>query len=996
MLMNQRRQASRRREGQALLVAVLLMMVILLTGILFVALVAYNQQQSARSVDVNTAQGLAEAGIRWCNENLTNSPQGADWRPPFRPFNAATYDANDRDTWPVPPVMDTDGNAFGVYGPDRTPNTEQDYYREFELARGWHGLVDATTGEYLRYGFYRIPDLNSTPQDVELPTEAGSIAGKGHIWVRVTYNPNPPYEDRLSEAAIRRPDEMSANIKIESIGVVDDDVPVFRYLQAYKPIGLTDYVLFVTDKDRTGRPAKLGFNPRLHMHNDEEVHWLSQDWYGPMRFNPRLELTGDYSSTRLALTPRPTEAVLEVPGVNPPVVTGGYLRMDRLEAAGGISEPTPSPPLHSAAVYERDEAGEFTPLGYVSTTGDTLGGLVLDGEQATDADGYSRHTRRLSPPRLFEGGAAERYRALSRDSGDIVNGINLGKYGFGRGVYVDNRGERQFVREDGSSDIRALINDWMQVFHAGRHSAQDSGWNPTYTTYTAPGVEITLFPSEAAALDFWQLTPTDIPSNQPQTVWWPGHVAGEPGIRLTRHDRTWLWYNPVSDAIEDSGEMTMYVDYPAYPNQVVFAEGNVRVRGALPPRDVNAPDSYRDYNLTIVSGGTIYIDGQILSPQDMLGRDAGSGSAPSGGELPDEYNTKVALLARDCVALNPTRIVPQLTSGTISAEPDDPFNPRWDEQHWVLSPEVSGSAYSSWTFGERLPDDHRVSLVVQHTAVDPGPAAISMSIFDGMTSTWTRFDFGGIWNPEKFYFVQPGLAPPPPPPHSNVETTLTPDWSWPYSPEDPVLPWDIRGYLDDAPGYPVPGVLKAVAISRADPALAGLGGGATEYWLKRWKLHQTTGAGDPIGGVHAKVNALIYAENGCWFVIPGDHFDPRQSGVLARHFRRYNYDICVRGAITENFRAEPEMVREWSDKWAWPLPGGGWATIRYEFDESLRDNRDPRDLRISTLSGNERFTHSASTPLPGHDGVSASPKSNLPRLPLLPVSPDLIFFGEGM
>lgn len=991
MLMSQPRRMSARRDGQALLVAVLLLIVILLTGILFVALVSYNQQQSARSADVNTAQGLAEAGIRWCNENLTNSPQGADWRPPFRGFGSAgAYDPADRDTWPVPPVMDTDGSPYGVYGPDGMPNTEQDYYRDFELARGWHGLVDAATGEYLRYGYYRIPDLNSTPQEVTLPTEAGAIAGKGHILVRVTYNPDPPYEDRLSPG--RRLDEMSAYIKIESIGVVDDDVPVFRYLAAYKPIGLTDYVLFVTDKDRTGRPAKLGFNPRLQMHNDADVHWLSQDWYGPMKFNPLLELTGDHSGTRLALTPQPTQAVVEVPGVNPPVVTGGYLRMDRLEAAGGISEPAPSPPLNTAAVYGRDAGGAYTPLGYVSTEGDTLGGLVLDGVQGADAAGHSRHTRRLSPPRVFEGEAANRYRALTRDSGDIVNGVNLGRYGLGRGVYVDNRADRQFVREDGTSDISALMNDWMQVFHAGRHSAQDSGWNPTYTTYTAPGVEITLFPSEGAALD-WHLTPTDLPSNNPETVWWPGHVAGEPGIRITRHDRNWLLYDPGEDTEVDTGESTMYVDYPAYPNQVIFAEGNVRVRGTLPPRDANAPDSYRDYNLTIVSGGTVYIDGQILSPQDMVGRDAGSGALPAGGIIPDEYNTKVALLARDCVVLNPTRIVPQLTSGAVSAEPDDPFNPRHDEQHWVLSPEVSGSAYSTWTFGEPLTAAHRVGLVVQHTAVDPGPAAIAMNVFNGMTNTWTRFDFGGIWNPEKFYFVQPGLVSPP---HPNVETTLTPDWSWPYSIADPVLPWDLRTYLDDGVGYPAPGVLKGVAISHADPGLGGLGGGPTEYWLKRWKLHETTAAGDPIGAVHAKVNALVYAENGCWFVIPGDYFDPRQTGGLARHFRRYNYDICVRGAITENFRAEPEMVREWSDKWAWPIPGGGWATIRYEFDESLRDNRDPRDLRISTLSGSDRFTHSASQRLPGLVGLSASPRSNLPRLPLLPVSPDLIFFGEGM
>ena len=32
-------------------------------------------------------------------------------------------------------------------------------------------------------------------------------------------------------------------------------------------------------------------------------------------------------------------------------------------------------------------------------------------------------------------------------------------------------------------------------------------------------------------------------------------------------------------------------------------------------------------------------------------------------------------------------------------------------------------------------------------------------------------------------------------------------------------------------------------------------------------------------------------------------------------------------AITEAFHAEPGMVRDWCDKWAWPLVGGGWAAV---------------------------------------------------------------------
>ena len=50
-----------RRGGQALLIAVLLMMAILLVGILFVAIVTYNQSSSARHEDMLLGQALASS-----------------------------------------------------------------------------------------------------------------------------------------------------------------------------------------------------------------------------------------------------------------------------------------------------------------------------------------------------------------------------------------------------------------------------------------------------------------------------------------------------------------------------------------------------------------------------------------------------------------------------------------------------------------------------------------------------------------------------------------------------------------------------------------------------------------------------------------------------------------------------------------------------------------------------------------------------------------------
>lgn len=1027
----------RRTAGQALLVAVLLMMVILLTGILFVAIVSYNQFQSSRSADVVAAQSLADAGIRWANDNLTKNVEGADWRPPFRAFdpNNVPLDvpaAGASSTWPIPPVMDVDEtHGWGVFGLDGIEGTEDDYYSDFERARGWCGRVDydaessSGTGAYLTQGFYRLPDVNSTPSAVQaagiLQAGAAAVGGRGHILVRVSYDPDPPFEPEdapfIDAAGNPIVKQMSGAIKIESIGVVDEEVPVFRSLVAYKPLGLTDYVLFVTDKNGEGRATRLGFDPALDMDGDATtVDWLPQHFYGPMKFNTALELYGANAdpgnsvagtTTKLCVTDEPTLPALEAPGVNPIVPAGGYLRQDRIEASGGIHLVGSAT---GVGAYGRDSTGAISELGFVNSSGgafSTYGGRILDGNPGTDVAGYQRACPQQAAPDALTGTGLERYRELTRDSGALVTlatgeQVNLGTLGAGRGIWVDNTTDLQFVAADGTHDLDALMADWMRGFPGGSFSGAGSGWNAMQTSYVAPGVEITLYPTELAALDAavfgsGAAVLSPIPTTAPNSVWWPLHVAGQPGIRLRRSDRNWRWFDGTT--LRDSGLRTLYLDYPTYPNQVIMAEGNVRISGMQPPAMVSGTGQItRDYNLTVASGGTIYIDGQLLSPQDVYGRDAGNGGAPVGA-VSDERNPKLALLARDCVCLNATQLAPQATSGAVTVGPDDPANPSADAQHYVLTSEAQGSAYTQYTLGEPLLAGRMMALSVYHTGADPGPAAAQVSVYNGATGTWSPFVFGnadtdgdGTADPvTRFYFAQPGQLPVALDGGPWMDTALSPVWGQLYrtstGPNALDLPWSIPGLMGSV------GTPMAVALGAADLGLSGLGTAATDYWVKKWKLYESVapagggGNDEPTGALHAKINALIYAENGCWFVIPGDYFDGTQVGYMARRFRRYNYDICVRGAITEAFHADPGMVRDWSDKWSWPLAGGGWATIRYEYDEQLRAARWQAATTLTGASGNVRAAASSLVPLPA--------QANLPKLPLLPVTGQLDFQGEG-
>ncbi len=941
-----------RRSGQALLIAVLLMMAILLIGIFFVAIVTYNQSSSSRHEDMLLAQALAEGGVRYADHMLRYSPQGADWRPPDPPAQyqgAAEYDP-------------------GFWGADGVQYTEDDYYTETEISRGWAPLRNGTLaapGGYVRRGFTRYPDPR---QPGSTSAEVNNFTlGRGYFLLRVTYDPDPPYE--ANDPTPHVADPMSCHIKIESIGRVEG-VEVYRKLLAYKPVPLLNYLRYVTDGTNTGKPAQLGFAPFMDMNNDglltAPVEWIPCVYEGPIKINSALEVAGapnaGSASTKFRLTTQT--------GGTAGVSSNGYLRDDTVQVAAGVDMLNG---VSNAAEVAVDGGAPVQLLPSSDPAFTTVGGRVADGQEAMDSSGYSRFDSALAPPSITLSAdvtGAERYRELTRDSGDLVldpatgSYVNSGTWGHGAGVYVDNNDDVQFAdASTGKHDLEALIDDWQRPQSASGLRSADSGWNALYTTYAPVGIEIELLPTEAAAGG----TPSATAPAAPGSVWWPNHIAGEPGIKLTRHDGTWKRADGT-----DSGDKVMVVDYPLWPNQVIFAEGNVRIKGQLPPAARDGTGNLtRSYDLTVVSNATIYIDGQILSPQDV---DA---------TVRDEDNTKVALLARDCVCLNTTQVVPQLTSG-VPAVPDDEENPNDREQHWELSPGSDGRTYSLWWWGES-PAGNTINLVVKQTAADPGPSGVGLTLWDAASGTYTPFVFAAPAPTPPlvdttFLFVPPGTVLPGgvAAPTSYCSTAIAPNWEA-LATSPPTVPWDITSYLNTGVG-----VKNAVVFKHEDPHLSA---GSTDYWVKKWKVEQLDGSGNPVGAIGARVNAVVYAERGCWYVLTSDYFDKQATGADAVRFRRYNYKITFKGAIAENFTARVGAVRGWTDRTAFPeaYTGGAlsqWGTIKYIFDESLRI---ARDQALTTLVGVDR-----SSP-----DVLASAQSNLPKLPLLPVSPDLVYYGEA-
>lgn len=1038
------------RRGQALLVAVLLMSVILLVGILFAAIVSFNQEQSARHLDLVAAQLQADAGINYASRMLESSPQGADWRPRFVPYvpvtpvplvtDPTTWPA-DPASWPNPPAKYEDGSVdFNFYGPDGIEGSEDDYYSDFEIVRGWFPVRrgdPGAPGEFIRMGFFRFPDPNQVAAGVgamDNPT-----IGRGYFLLQVTFDPDPPYEpgDPSNQ------DRMSGATRIISIGRSVEESNVFRRVVAYKPVGLMDQMRWITNKTGQASDAVLGVRANVDM--DASKTWSPNESLfsylpGPIRSEVPLYWAG--------------QEVVNAPSTVFRLHTGpagneGYLRDDYVLATRGLYALDDPDAANGAAIQLNGPTGSQALLP-----------VRVDQDAATVPDRVrvgSRDIPPLAPPDLEAADpttGVSRYHALTRDSGrmmratadDPANGIksgepvNTGFYGGGRGFYINNVNDVQYPGNDGLSDLSLLQSDWLKT-PAGTGAADAwSGWNPLFTTYTPAGVEIEFFPTDKAVLrtcadGTWLNTPP----TSPGTLWWPGHVDGEPGIKITRHDRPWRRADDLSGAWqigEDSGQYVMVIDYPRYPNAVIMAEGNVRVKGILPARDTANRD--RTYDVTVVSNATIYIDGQLMTAQDVSGRRYGTND-PSTGVL-DEDTAKIALLARDSVCLNPTQLVPQLTRNA-PARPDDEANPTLVDQHWELGASPDQVAYTQWRFGwpdidwnndgigdgapgANVPAGISINLTPIHTGADPGPSGMGMIVHQETpdpAATPPFINTDHVFDPANvdrylFMFVPPGALfggiPTPAPAASNA---ILPVWQTPGNTpslpfDNPNVPFDISANVtrDIGPA-------NGVTMTYRDPQI---GAGATAYLLKKWKVEELIPVGGndghfdnnspsyefPRGAVHAKVNALMYAQRGSWFVIPGQYFDPQATtedldndgtitaleSLYAARFRRYNYEITVRGAIVEDHTAPIGAVQTWTNRWAYPIYEGTaaaptlrWGTIRYQFDERLRVNR---DQALTTLTGAGLTTRSSGSML-------TTPESMLPKLPCLPSSPTLIYTG---
>ncbi|MHB9131377.1 MAG: hypothetical protein ACYDBB_09845 [Armatimonadota bacterium] len=924
-----RRYASR---GQALIIAVLIMFVLVGLGGVFLAMIHDAMVQTAKAEERIKLDKVLDSGFQFIKTQLIYGPDGADTR--------------------------------GEAGPDlKNP--------------GWINSGD---------GFYKVTVSYGPNTDIDASNPF--LANPLDRYLKV---------DVVARYALENPPQMrDPNDPVFSkyrAGFLSSKRFLERKITAFMPIGLTDYLLWVTNLDGSADLPVIGTDLM------ETIRTID--------FDPTSYLSG--STADVAALNDPTRAATATVSILPiydgPIhVNGGAkLALASFHMTNGATGDGATY-RDNFYIYRRDVFEATGPLErYETISGNvtsimlnthtvpmvtaTAAQIILDpvNAQATGTTRALLHTRKNDPvirtlraPLIDQRDQTTgiyRYRALTMSSGEWQNSVSsamttsivhTGAIGWGEGTYINNPDHIQF-----RGDIDALRQEWM--------STTATNWVSGIYDPRREAVELTMHDYTTSA---------------------SGVVVQLPYLELRRFDGLQFYDKggqPAGDRIT--------LPYPR--NGVVYAEGNLIVRGTLPAsqaftRDPVNPAQYiplvnsgvqrpggwddatgsikhyvndanRRYDLTIVSGGTIYIEGSLVSPALR------SLNTATPFQYGNPQDSKLALLAMDNVCLNPTR------QFSLDAPVEEGLSA--DEKYWRAR--AGNPIKLTFNLGGAITPTTRIML--RHA----GKTALFNPLYNVMQMSLNGQPY--LWNTdpsdtegEKFYFcnnTQLGIFGIPPVRWSNA--FYDPNWC--------IQSW---GGLNAIPqptiyGY---GVENTAQFDWLE--------GTTDYLLSAG--NDTLGPGFTVMGSDLRVDALIYAQRGSWFIIPGRYYN--EDPLLAAQWPYPKYKepldirIIVNGAIVQNRPAPPEMEAEWMKHWRGSNLNYFITGTKTDLDgTTVPDRWDPGtgswDATAwcwSSYRTGIEYHYDATLMMPAcYDLDPENPNIRYyrPRLPKLPVSPNVFSIG---
>ncbi|MHB9025625.1 MAG: hypothetical protein ACYC7E_15890 [Armatimonadota bacterium] len=976
------RRASR---GQALIIAVLIMFI--LTGLagVFIALINQAMIHAARAEERLKLAKVLQAGLEHAKNEILFSPSGADWRP------------------------------------DRGPDINNP---------GWVHTAD---------GFYKI---------------IVSYGPHGEITDSSPFNANPL--DRFltvkvdARFALENPPRMKdpTDTAAEEYrkGFLNPKRFINRQVVALVPLGLPDYARWFTNLDGNPDPMRLGIDVDLSgmttviddpsgkpddWLNDSATNWTVASALsyltvieGPVRSNGPLALYNvrlDFTNEELAPS--------NYAGNSSYVKQFYVLRRDMLEVVGALEQFEGTTAISYVLVNAQDQEMGATSLQTYQYIFDPVAAQASATMlQFLQNPRNNALMRGLKPPLLDQAHPStglRRYMELTLGSGEWAanSAYNTGALGYGEGMYINNPEDIQC-----GGDLDVLRQEWLNT--------TADNWEHGVYNPDPHAVQIILHDWEYASATA-SITVTQPPYIELR------RVGGKP--------------------FYDKGNMpvghSIVTPYPR--NGVIYAEGNVIVKGQLPASlaftdddgdGVDSPEDHdqqyvplyrgvggqapggwspfdgrinsyskpdgtfipyvtedgsigryvdevnRRFDLTIVSGGTIYVEGNLLSPSSRRNNYVENVSNVETLRVMrsgSEYDSKLALMAMDYVCLNPTRL--------FEVEEPSDTSSAGGERFWRTGLGIPPINLNFTTAG---PIDANTRIMLRHAGesalINPLYCAFRLRV-NSVPYLWDIITNPPPLDPpataDRFYFCSEELrdqfvA-------SSVINNIFTQWGSEFF--DPN--WRLQ-FVDQFDGtrrvFPASLPLQLYGFGAENTLRFEWLDGTTHYLLSAGS--DDMGSGFLVTPGDLQIDALIYAQRGSWFIIPGRYYNEREDQDLPWPYPKYqeplDFRIVINGAIAENRPAPPEAEEAWVSHWRgsnlqyFISPGNNKPHYYDPGSPQSAWNRD--DWRWSDRRLGIEYHYDATLARPvcyDVDPDNPGTRYYYPRLPKLPVSPNVFSIG---
>jgi hypothetical protein len=1076
--MANRQNTNVRQGGATLIIAIIILGILLILGVAFSIIISQSVTLSGDALRRQIANDMAKAGIETMHERMLNSSADVAFLsttvvnlPDFTKDPDAMY------LRPASGYMfpSPSNNVVDLGGPDGLGP-----YVRFEFDRG-RALVRVryAPSDYDAFsdptGALRQPGRTRRYLIIEAVGRPGKVTVGGRIDPTRQLNEVVQIRNYVSAPVFAQ--------QLAKMHEVDARVLPSRKMMAFATLAVGDDALYITDINHTGAKAEIGFptpgaggtigsaatvgayyagSPiavptQLGLSFAEPNQGLINNWrtvpgLGSIRSNTSLTLHGNWTVHLNAALGESISVAGEVEAANDAtamrISRTYYNRAADLWASDWQANPsTVATPLILTPATMDSSNPNF----------DTFGSVFRDAESQPDLLGYPRYVRSIEPPvidRVDPQGRDNYYVEATRYSGPVVNGRNIGEFGYGRGIYVDYLNPYNLVRrnenERDANANNALVDLWYNP-NSRDNTTKAGSWQGPY--FVPDACYVRLLPDGFAIV-----RPGNSGEQQNQeTAFWRDPATGaSTGQSVCRYrirtiaGQTWVlnsiqhpnFVNQPAASLADTDFTNNGLPFDG----LLYFEGDVRVRGVIPTH----------HQLTVVSMGNIYIDGSITK-----------GVVTEGGAMINEPSrSMISLLARDHVAVNTTQFFAPVPNDLFDTKDDSPLPDtptpvelgvdgdagvdsdvqlqlqllmqNFPDPGTVainsmnpLTWQPLATSYATWAGVNAIGTDLDVFLMLVSSANDSGPSYVSMDVTpqtfaDPGAATDVAYLFSRILNfatAGSFVFnaADPLFTPGPKipvygladpninvfPRFETVQFPLVTNPGWAYAPGQrrlvpPVA--NAEGLFELALSDETTFRMRNNAIGTA---------GQKEYLLAR----------SAVTPHDVRIEASVYAQYGSFYVIPGPWFNMNTDDTRERfnadvantsldeaqrlRFERYgntpevpfsgeplDVKVTVIGAVSMNMPAPISRQAEWLQKWGWIPRDIGGTGLRIPWQHVPQGF----DLNANVAVPNLVIVHDPA--LAGASADGAFPLRTdmngraLPPTPRLPVSPTLVYFGE--